>query len=132
MRGLLQRRSRFAVIVILVLAAPRTARADDDPWWGKDKALHFGVSAGLASGGYAVGAAAFDARWKAIALGGGVAAAAGIAKETADLAGFGDPSWKDLAWDAIGIVTGLALAWSVDLLVRGASSEHPAFGTGRF
>lgn len=111
----------------IVLALPSAARADSDPWWGKDKALHFGVSTVIASGGYGVGAVAFDARWKAIALGGGVAAAAGIGKETLDLAGYGDPSWKDLTWDAIGTVTGLLLAWSIDALVRGVSSEHPAF-----
>ena len=120
------------VLAVSLLAAACPARADDDPWWGRDKALHFGVSAGLASGGYAVGAAVFDARWKALALGGGVSAAAGIGKEALDLTGFGDPSWKDLAWDAIGIVTGLALAWTVDALVRGVSTEHPAFAPGHF
>ena len=127
------RRARSLVATALsvsLLAGARPARADD--WWGRDKALHFGVSAGLAAGGYTVGAAAFDARWKALALGGGVSAAAGIGKEALDLTGYGDPSWKDLTWDAIGIVTGLALAWTVDALVRGVSSEHPAFGAGRF
>lgn len=85
------------------------------------------MSTGLAAGGYTAGALLLDDRWKALAVGGGVTAAAGVGKELADLAGFGTPSWKDLAWDGIGLATGLLLAWSIDLLVRGVSHEHPAF-----
>ena len=67
----------------------------------------------------------FDARGHALIAGAALAAAAGIGKETLDLAGFGDPSWKDLAWDGIGMVAGLAAAWSVDLLARGVSEQRP-------
>jgi putative lipoprotein len=122
----------FAVALTFAFAAKPARAADDpDPWLGKDKALHFGVSAGIAAGGYAAGAAIFDARGHALLFGGGIAAACGIAKETADLAGFGDPSWKDLTWDGIGIVVGLAVAWGVDLLIRGLDSAHPALERGR-
>jgi len=54
-----------------------------------------------------------------------LAAAAAIGKETLDLAGYGDPSWKDLAWDGVGMVAGLAVAWGVDLIARGVSEKHP-------
>lgn len=113
---------------MLTLGAPSVARAaDPDPWFGRDKALHFGVSGALAAGGYAAGAALFDARGHALLFGGGVALAAGVGKEVLDAAGLGDPSFKDLAWDVAGAALGLALAWSVDALVRGVDADHPAF-----
>ncbi len=113
------------------VAAPSAARADDtsDPWIARDKAFHFDVSAGIAAATYAVSAAYIvDSRWKALAIGGGVTIAVGGGKELLDLAGIGDPSWKDFAWDAIGTVAGLALAWGVDMLLGGVSSAHPALG----
>jgi putative lipoprotein len=111
-----------------VLFAAPPARADDpDPWFGKDKALHFAASATIAAGGYTIGAAVFDARRDALLLGGGLAALAGVGKEALDLAGYGDPSWKDLAWDGIGTIAGLALAWGLDLAIRGVSDRHPLF-----
>ena len=119
-----------ALLAVALLWAPR-ARADEDPWWGEDKALHFGASATIAAGGYALGAAVFEARGHALLVGAGAAAVAGIGKEALDLAGLGDPSWKDLAWDGIGTVAGLAIAFGLDLLVRGVSSEHPALSAPR-
>lgn len=116
-------------VILTVVATSRSARADEDsdPWFGKDKALHFAASSAIAAGGYAVGAVLFDARGHALIFGGAAAAAAGIGKEVLDATGSGDPSWRDLAWDGIGTVTGLAVAWGIDLLVRGVSKRHPAF-----
>lgn len=107
-------------------------RADDpDPWFGRDKMLHFGASAVLAGGGYAAGTALFDARYEALLLGGGVALTAGATKELADMAGAGTPSWRDFAWDVVGTAVGLGLAWGVDLALRGTSQERPALGSSR-
>ncbi len=114
---------------LLVLPASALAQGRGDDWLGVDKAKHFGVSAGLASGGYLAGALFLDARGHALLFGGAVAFGAGATKELLDLAGAGDPSWKDLAWDAIGTVAGLAFAWAVDLLSRGISTQHPLFVT---
>ena len=51
---------RFLPALALGLAAAvtpaRASAADPDPWLGPDKALHFGISAGLAGGGYALSA----------------------------------------------------------------------------
>ena len=129
-RGFLMRTQVAFLVLGAVLALPVSARADDpDPWIARDKAFHFDVSAGVAAATYAASAAwIVDARWKALAIGGGVTIALGGAKELLDLAGLGDPSWKDFAWDAIGTVAGLALAWGVDMLLGGVSSAHPAFG----
>jgi putative lipoprotein len=117
----------IAALAFLLARSSSAAAADPDPWFGRDKALHFGVSAAIASGSYAVSAALFDARGHALLLAGGVTMAVGIGKETLDLAGYGDPSWKDLAADAAGMIVGLALSWSVDLLVRGVGDHHPLF-----
>jgi putative lipoprotein len=124
----------IATFVGVALSSSVARGADADPWISRDKAFHFDVSAGLAAAGYAVSAAwIVDARWKALAIGGGVALAAGAGKEILDATGLfgGDPSWKDFAWDAMGVVAGLALAWSVDLLVGGVDGAHPALGPPR-
>jgi putative lipoprotein len=114
-----------AVAFASVLAIPASAHATQpDAWLGNDKALHFASSGAISAGGYAIGAVVFDSRRSALVLGGVLSAAAGIGKEVRDLAGFGDPSWKDLAWDGIGLVTGLASALSVDVAVRSPSGEQ--------
>lgn len=97
----------------------RAADPDPDPWLGKDKALHFSVSAVIAAGSYAAGTAIFDARGHALVAAGGLTLAVGAGKELLDLAGYGDPSWRDFAADVAGTIVGLAVAWSLDLLVRG-------------
>ncbi|HLK36621.1 MAG TPA: hypothetical protein VKU41_07695 [Polyangiaceae bacterium] len=110
------------------LAVTHIAAADADPWIARDKAFHFDVSAGVAAAAYAASAAwLVDARWKALAIGGGVALAVGAGKEAVDATHVfgGDPSWRDFAWDAIGTVAGLALAWGVDLLLGGVDRAHP-------
>jgi len=100
------------------LLSPSCARASDaDPWFGRDKALHFSVSATLASAAYgATAATSLDPRWR-LPVGASVALGAGVAKELYDLTGRGDASWRDLTWDVIGTATGLGVAWLIDHLV---------------
>lgn len=93
-----------------------TARADE--WLGRDKALHFGASAAIAGTSYGVTTAFTDKRIVAFAIGSGVALGAGIAKESIDALGYGDPSWKDFAWDVAGTLVGLGIAYGVDALLR--------------
>ena len=125
------RRSRsiaVAVLCAVVASSSRSAHAaDPDPWFGKDKALHFAATATIAAGGYTLGAFVFDARGHALIFGASLAFGVGIAKEALDLTGLGDPSWRDLTWDGIGTVAGVAAAWAVDLVARGVSSTHPLF-----
>jgi putative lipoprotein len=105
-------------------ASPHVS-ADPDPWFGADKWKHFGVSSVVAGASYGVAATQVQDRWAALAIGGGVALAAGAAKEGVDALGYGDPSWKDLAWDGIGAVAGLLVALAIDVAVRGVGD--PAF-----
>jgi len=120
------RRARLSTIVVgaclaSLASAPLapTARAAEpvDPWFGHDKALHFAATATIATGGYGGAALLTDDRTARVVAGASLAMAAGIGKELWDLAGHGDPSWKDLTWDAIGTTTGLLTARGIDWLV---------------
>ncbi len=111
-------------LIAALSLAPRVSRAQtEDPWLGPDKALHFSVSAAIAGGGYGVTAALDQDRPLRFAIGGALGVGAGVAKELLDLAGSGDPSWKDLTWDLLGVATGLALAFAVDRLIEALTGE---------
>ncbi|APR87325.1 Putative lipoprotein [Minicystis rosea] len=92
--------------------------ADPDPWLSRDKALHFGVSVGVAGTGYGLSALGTDDIRIRIAFGAGAGILVGAAKELIDLTGAGDPSWKDFAWDVVGTLVGVGIAVSIDLAVR--------------
>jgi uncharacterized protein YfiM (DUF2279 family) len=75
----------------------------DDPWFGRDKALHFIVSALVQ--GTAYGAFHQQARYTvAIQRASLVTTAVGVGKELYDWRhpAHHDASWRDLAWDGIG------------------------------
>jgi len=92
------------------------ARADD-PWFGPDKGQHFAAGA-LVAFGAAEGAALFTGSARArLGFGASAALLAGAGKELFDFFGHGDPSWRDLAWDALGAAAGVLLAWVVDELL---------------
>src|SRR4051812_8552329 len=88
---------RWAAAVLGAAAFCRPpAPRPGDALFGRDKALHFAASAGIARGGYG-GTALFTAdRPVRLVTGGGLALAAGIAKEISDRYTGGDPSWRDL------------------------------------
>ena len=124
--------ARTALVFALVFALfENSARADDDPWLAHDKFLHGAASGTLANLSYAGATQLFDSRGNALLAAAGVTVAVGAAKETLDLSirGFGDPSWKDFTWDVIGTAAGLALAFGMDLFVRGIGPKHQLFST---
>ena len=92
MRGLL--------LVFTLGSAPRPAEGDS--WLGADKVQHFFTSAFVQSLAYGSLRAAGVHHGAALAGATATTAAAGIGKELHDLRGRGDPSVKDLAWDAAG------------------------------
>jgi uncharacterized protein YfiM (DUF2279 family) len=91
--------------------------ASRDPWLGRDKALHFGASAGLALAGYGGTALLTADQGHRLGVGASLALGAGIGKEIADRYTGGDPSLRDLAWDVVGTASGLVLAWLLDRYV---------------
>lgn len=114
-----------AALLALLLAAPAAAqvpppgappdsvRVLHDAWLARDKALHAGVSFGLAAGGALALRHAMDARaGDAASLAAGTALAIGVVKEVHDArrprgSGF---SWRDLVADAVGALLGAAVA----------------------
>jgi putative lipoprotein len=106
-------RSRSAILLLLLLAGP--ARADE--WLGKDKILHFTISAGIGGAGYGLGALVTPEPVVRLGSGFVLALGAGLAKEMHDRSSGGDPSLRDVAWDAVGAATGVLVAWLVDRLV---------------
>ena len=114
-----------ALTLLAASLLPATSRADEpDPWFGRDKALHFGASALLASGGYGAAALVTDDRRARLVAGGTFALSLGAGKELWDLSGHGDASWRDLTWDAVGTVTGLAVAAAVDWTLSRLGGRH--------
>jgi putative lipoprotein len=115
-----------ASTAIAMTATAQPGRADDsDKWLAADKGVHFGVSAAIAGGTYGVSAPHFESRVAPLLIGAGVSVLAGVSKEVWDAAGNGTASWKDLTWDAIGIATGLVIAWGIDVLVRARPRPRP-------
>lgn len=116
------------VALLVLLSAPAFAQADD-PWLSPDKGLHFAVSAGIASAGYA--SAALFTRDIHMKFGVGLALslAAGAGKEMLDAVRPGSTSsYKDLVFDALGIATGLVISWLVDFLIEKFSPRPSVVG----
>lgn len=125
---LLARRASIpAATVTLALLWAATANADE--WWGPDKALHLAVSTGISASSYAVAAAFTERRELRILSGVGTSLLLGAAKEGYDALGYGDPSWRDFAWDALGAGVGTAIAYALDCAFFGSSSS-PVAPTG--
>lgn len=106
----------LAPLALLSICTCSTAWADPDPWFGRDKALHFGVSAALAAGGYAASSPWLDSRAERTLAGSAFSLSLGAGKELWDLSGHGDPSWRDFTWDVVGTAVGVALALGIDSL----------------
>lgn len=118
---------RPGLLMVLLWSGVAAAQVDPDPWLAPDKALHFSVSAGLAGLGYGGAALFTENRPARLAIGAGFALSAGIAKELADLAGLGSPSWKDFAWDVAGTAVGVLVSWLLDCFVFAPLfPPHPA------
>ncbi len=109
----------LSMAAVLLASSPgRAEPTDPDPWFGPDKFLHFTASALIASGSYGLSTFAVDPPGYRAAIGAGVGLSAGVGKELFDLGGFGQPSWKDLAWDVFGVSVGVGLAIAIDYAAR--------------
>jgi putative lipoprotein len=120
-----------AALLLASSARAQQQAPDDDPWFGRDKALHFAASASIAVVVYAGASFHTDDRPTRIAAAATLALAAGLAKETWDLSGHGDASWRDLAWDVIGTTTGVLFAYAIDWAVSRLRGPSAASATTR-
>jgi putative lipoprotein len=109
----------------LALLCRPAAASDADPWFGTDKGLHFAVSAALSAGAYAASSPWLETRAERSMAGAGFALTLGAGKELWDLAGHGDPSWRDFTWDVVGTAVGVALAVTVDALLTPPARDRP-------
>ena len=101
----------------------RNAHAADDPWFGRDKALHFGVSIVLGASGYAIATPVFDERWQRATAGAAFSLSLGAGKELYDATGAGSASWRDFTWDVVGTVVGVGAALLVDVAISRKEPE---------
>lgn len=101
-------------MIAAALTLSTASTPDPDPWFGSDKLQHFGVSAALAAGGYGASTVFFRDERARLATGAGLALTLGAARELDNLGGRGQPSWRDMAWNAMGMAVGLTAAWLVD------------------
>ena len=102
------------VLVASLAAQPAAQAAEPDPWFGRDKAMHFSVSFALAGNAYADSTPFTKRAGIRVLTAVGVALSAGIAKEVYDHYEGRGFSWRDLTWDAVGTATGTLVAWLVD------------------
>jgi putative lipoprotein len=84
-----------------------------DEWFGSDKPLHFGASAGIAYTGHLFTQPFAEGPVAPLGVGGGVALLAGALKELHDELGGEGASARDVVWDVLGTATGVALGWLV-------------------
>jgi putative lipoprotein len=118
-------------LAVTLTSAPlaRAGAAEPDPWFGRDKLLHFSAAGSLAVIGYANASMLTESRPARAATGGALAVGAGVAKELWDLDGHGDASWRDLTWDVLGAATGVLVSLGVDWAVH--RMFHPPPGRSR-
>jgi len=116
-------------LVALAMPASAARAADPDPWFGRDKLLHFSAAGSQAVVGYANAEMWTGSRPARAVAGGALAVSAGVAKELWDLDGHGDASWRDLGWDLLGAATGVLVSAGVDWAVN--RIFHPTPGRTR-
>lgn len=118
--------SAVLAVVLCLLCGATTAHAQaagsGDSWWGRDKALHFSFSAAISVGSYALAIPIWEDPVPRAVFAASLGLGAGVAKELYDLAGYGDPSYRDLAWDVLGVTLGTFLSLLIDLCLRDDSS----------
>jgi uncharacterized protein YfiM (DUF2279 family) len=96
--------------LLLVFTLHGANFAGGDRWFGADKAKHFFMAAFVESGSFSALRLTGMHRGPALDTAIGVAAGVSIGKEVYDHFSGGDPSFKDLAWDGLGMAAaGVAL-----------------------
>ncbi|MEZ4423383.1 MAG: hypothetical protein R3E98_08245 [Gemmatimonadota bacterium] len=121
-----------ALLLAASAALSATPLAGQDAWFARDKAEHFVASAVIATGAYAFAIPVWDCKRPRALFGAGVALGAGLLKEWSDARGGGQASWKDLAWDVLGVASGLAVMWGFDAAPGSCPAEGGPAGVESF
>ncbi len=104
---------KFFLAFTLFTGGPQQPK-HEDPWFRIDKLEHIAASMIIQSWAHTTfrsrGASYGQASWGAAA----VTATAGIGKELWDRMGHGDPSFRDLAADGVGLVAGAVIMRKID------------------
>ncbi len=96
-----------------------------DRWFARDKVLHFTASMAIQGAAHLV-LKANGATYAAASRGAAVATlTAGVGKEVWDMRRGGDPSWRDLAWDAVGGAAGATVMRQADRRPDRTTVVHP-------
>jgi hypothetical protein len=90
-----------AALILVMITLPAKSQI------AKDKQLHLGAGAVVASWGYMLPVQSTG--WKPFVYGVGSATVAGMGKELADLGGFGTPDFKDLGATVIGGIVSVGI-----------------------
>lgn len=120
----------FACVGLWLSTATASAQSHD-AWWGNDKALHLSLSTTITTSAYAAAIPLWDDTITRVAFAASLGLGTGIGKEAFDAMGYGDASWRDLAWDAIGIVIGSAIGLLWDLCLGQYPRRSYGLPTGR-
>ena len=121
----MKRLGALAPALALLMVCSTASASDADPWFGPDKALHFGFSVVLSAGAYAASSAFLETRAERAIAGSTFSLTLGAGKELWDLSGHGDPSWRDFTWDVAGTAVGIALALGIDTLMQSKQNSTP-------
>ena len=113
--------------ILFLISIPNTVKGQEhDSWLGPDKTLHFGATFTISTLGYISGIRISDSFWHQAGLSVGLGLGAGISKEVYDLVKKNQWSWKDMAWNCIGTLSGLAITTLIHCLFwncRGSDSS---------
>ena len=108
---------RFGIVLLFgsfQFGAPPERAPDGDRWLGRDKAYHFAASALIQSAMHGLVRQSGNDYRTASSVAGATTFVIGVGKEIHDRADGRYFSWKDLAADAAGGVTGAAVIRQVD------------------
>jgi putative lipoprotein len=103
------------LVGVILLGGCATMGPPNDRWTGQDKAKHFVASASIAAATTAVVNRQDPDTHRDLPIAVGVTLSFGVGKEAYDLnVGGTGWSWKDLAWDLLGALTGYAIVEGMD------------------
>ena len=113
-RGSVWRRAALGG-ALLGVAGCATVPVEQDPWFGADKAKHFGISAGIAGVATLAGAHNGWEDGEIFVPAIGLTFAVGAGKEAYDARIKGTFwSWRDLTWGVLGGLAGYGIAQAVE------------------